>query len=557
LEIARDTNSIVITDPIVVVQENSDKKSFLMLLPIYENGRGENLEERRENIQGFVVAALRAPNLFSDIVLSRSLTDITGLMVSDVTEGSSLLLPYINSLGSTSDLTKEKAPIVQTSRISFGTRTWQIDFKSDKKPEIGGVALIAPYVLFGLGIIISSLFALIVINSSRTRERAEELARDLTKDLEKFKLAVDNSSDHIVITDPEGVVLYANSSVERITGFKNEEVVGKKAGGKELWGGNMDKEIYQKLWHKIKVEKKSFSGEFTNHRKNGEEYVADANVSPVLDQNGEVTFFVGIERDITRVKELERMKDEFVSVASHELRTPMTAIKGFTSMILEGDYGKPPEKMVEPLTDIVTSTERLINLVNDMLNLSRITAGRLKFNVENFKAIDIAKETVKLLSPVAEKKGLKVILGEFSDTEIFGDKDKLSQVLNNLIGNSIKFTDKGEIKLTAKEDGDFLKIFVTDTGIGIAKKDEERLFQKFEQVSSAQTGKPQGTGLGLYISKQIAGKLGGDIWIESTEIGKGSTFGYSVLLAKSPEVNKIKTAIEKEAKINPDQKEMS
>jgi len=226
-------------------------------------------------------------------------------------------------------------------------------------------------------------------------------------------------------------------------------------------------------------------------------------------------------------------------------------------MILEGDYGKPPDKMVEPLTDIFSSTGRLINLVNDMLNLSRITAGRLKFKVENFKTLEVVKDTVKLLSPVAEKKGLKLILGEFTDPEIFGDKDKLSQVLNNLIGNSIKFTDKGEIKLTAKEDGDFLKIFVADSGIGIAQKDKERLFQKFEQVSSAQTGKPQGTGLGLYISKQIANKLGGDIWIESTEIGKGSVFGYSLLLAKSPEVEKVKTVIEKEAKNNPDQKEMS
>lgn len=557
LELARDADMAVVTGPITLVQETSDEKSFLILLPVYENVSSGDLADRRKSVQGFVAAALRAPDLISDIVVSRPLTYLTGLSVTDVTEEPTALLPYIDVFGSVTNISHIDAPIVQSSRINFGARTWQIDFKSDIKPEVEGFNLIAPYVLLGLGFVISLLFALVLINSIKIRERAEGLARELTRDLTKFKLAVDNSSDHIVITDVDGTIIYANESVERITGFKLNEVVGKKAGSKDLWGGEMDKETYKKFWHRIKVEKKSFSGEFFNHKKSGEKYIAEANVSPVLDQNGEVIFFVGIERDVTRVKELDKMKDEFVSVASHELRTPMTAIKGFTSMILEGDYGKPPSKMIEPLTNIITSSERLINLVNDLLNLSRITAGRLKFNLENFKVLDVINSTLKMLVPIAEKKGLKLTLEGSTDYEVFSDKDKLSQVLNNLIGNSIKFTDNGEIKLTLKEEDGLLKVFISDTGIGISEKDIDRVFQKFEQVTTAQTGKPQGTGLGLYISKQIANKLGGDIWVESSEVGKGSVFGFSMLLTKNPNVKKIINLITKESETHPDQKEMS
>jgi PAS domain S-box-containing protein len=557
IELARDTGLTAITEPIMFIQEKGGEKGFLMLLPVYKNDKVDSLEGRRDDIQGFILAAVGASDLFSQIVLSIPLTSLSGLSVTDVTDNSAVLLPYIDVLGRSTNDTGENIPTVQTSRISIGSRTWRINFRSDTKPQIDNLGLITPYALSILGFVISLLIALVLLNSARLKSKAEKLAKDLTKDLEKFKLAVENSSDHIVITDAEGNIVYANKSVERITGFLISEVMGKKAGSKSLWGGQMDSEVYKKFWHQIKVEKKSFSGEFNNHRKNGEQYVVEANISPILDQNNEVIFFVGIERDITKAKEIDKMKDEFVSVASHELRTPMTAIKGLVSMILEGDYGEVGNKLLQPLGDIALSTNRLIHLVNDMLNLSRIESGRLKFTLKEFDPTVLIGGVVESLNPIAKQKGIILKVGTVSKAKILGDEDKISQVLNNLIGNSLKFTDKGSIVVDTETNENFLKIFVKDTGVGIVKEDVEKIFGKFEQISSIQKGRPQGTGLGLYISKQIANKLGGDVWLEKSELGKGSVFGFSLPLMQSKIAEKIKAEIAKEEKNNPNQKEMS
>ncbi len=137
------------------------------------------------------------------------------------------------------------------------------------------------------------------------------------------------------------------------------------------------------------------------------------------------------------------------------------------------------------------------------------------------------------------------------------DQDKIAQVLNNLIGNALKFTDKGKIMVETRVKDEQYQILVEDTGVGIGKKDLARIFGKFEQVTTVQAGKPAGTGLGLYISQQIARKMGGDVWIEKTVEGKGSTFGYSLIIAGSNKAKEVQKMIGQEAKLHPDQKELS
>ncbi len=251
---------------------------------------------------------------------------------------------------------------------------------------------------------------------------------------------------------------------------------------------------------------------------------------------------------------LEKLKDEFVSLASHELRTPMTAIKGFISMIQEGDFGKLSKEMEEPINDIGASTDRLIHLVNDMLNVSRIEAGRLKFTLVETDLDAIIAEVISTLQPIAISK--KIILDYKKQKEILvqADVDKVKQVLNNLVGNSLKFTDQGGIIITTEQEGDRIKIFIADTGMGITPDNQKKLFGKFQQISSQQKGKPIGTGLGLYLSKELVQKMGGDIWIEKSEIGKGSIFAFSLPIAKSPLANNVKIEIEKESQAHPDQK---
>lgn len=389
------------------------------------------------------------------------------------------------------------------------------------------------------------------------KNKQQELAKAklkedvLIKELEKFKLAVDNVSDNIIITDSEGIVIYANKAVEKVTGYKPEEAVGKKSG--TLWKTPMPVEYYQNLWDTIKKQKKVFISEIQNKRKNGEIYTAKISISPILNKAGHVKFFVGIERDITREKEIEKSKTEFVAIASHALRTPLTAIAGLVSMIQDGEYGEINKNLKQPLEDVQTSSERLILLVNDLLNFSRIQTGKMEYKLADFSIADIITQTVHLLHPIVEQNNLQLNITQLEPVIVQGDSDKVKEILNNLIGNASKFTDKGSITVSTKVVGDLVEIQISDTGIGVKKQDQEKLFGLFQQLESSE-GRSTGTGLGLHISKQMARKMGGDVRLESSEVGKGSNFVFSIPKSNSEIAKKVKEMIKKEFKNSPYQK---
>lgn len=256
-----------------------------------------------------------------------------------------------------------------------------------------------------------------------------------------------------------------------------------------------------------------------------------------------------------RLKEVDRLKDEFVSIASHELRTPLSAIDGIVSMIRDGEYGPINKELKQPLEDVNTSSERLINLVNDLLNLSRIAAGRMKYTLSDFLIADVITQTLQLLEPVAKQKNLLLTATDLEKSNVQGDIDKVKEILNNLIGNSLKFTDKGSITVCAKAVDGKVEVQVSDTGIGIAKEDQVKLFGQFQQLESGR-GRPAGTGLGLHISREMVGKMGGDLWIEKSEKGIGSTFAFSIPKSQSELAKKVRKEIEVEAKAkaNPNQR---
>ncbi len=229
------------------------------------------------------------------------------------------------------------------------------------------------------------------------------------------------------------------------------------------------------------------------------------------------------------LKELDRLKDEFVSLASHELRTPMTAIRGSLSTILDGYAGDVSPQTREFLTAAYNENDRLIRLVNNLLNISRIEAGRFKFEHNVFNYPKMMQEVVGNLQMAGKEKKLYVTYTSTITTlQLVSDEDKIREVLINIIGNAIKFTHQGGITIADRIEGKLLYVSVTDTGSGITKEDQDLLFKKFSQVGrdtyAKQTG---GTGLGLYISKQIIEGLGGSIWLES-QLGHGSTFHFTL-----------------------------
>ncbi|MFA6081022.1 MAG: ATP-binding protein [Patescibacteria group bacterium] len=368
-----------------------------------------------------------------------------------------------------------------------------------------------------------------------------------------FKMAVDNAFNHIIITDAEGKIIYANKAVKKITHYDPKEILGKTPA---VWGNQMPVEFYKKLWKTIKIKKKPFTGEVTNRRKNDGQYIAHAVISPIL-KHGKLVGFVGTEEDITKQKQIDKMKSDFISIASHELRTPLTAIKGFISMIFDGDYGKLNENIAVPLKDIQLAANRLIELVNNLLNVSRIEAGRMKFTLTDFDISPLVKEITELFQPISKQRNIQILSEGKTKYQVFADKEKVREIFNNLIGNALKFVDHGKITISMKKinsQKDLIFIYVKDTGIGIDPSDQHKLFNKFEQVSSQQFGRPQGSGLGLYISKLIAKKMSGDLWLENSEVKKGSTFAFSIPLSGTMRSIKSKLQIKSEADQHPDQK---
>ncbi|MDD5221395.1 MAG: ATP-binding protein [Candidatus Pacebacteria bacterium] len=228
------------------------------------------------------------------------------------------------------------------------------------------------------------------------------------------------------------------------------------------------------------------------------------------------------------LKKLDKAKSEFVSIASHQLRTPLTAIKGYMSMALEGVYGKFDDRFTNILKNVYGSNEELINLVNDLLNLSRIEAGKIKLELEKVDLQELIGQMINKLKISADQKGLTVIQEPMKLPLITMDRDKMRQVLLNLIDNAIKYTQQGKITISAKKKNKEVIIEIKDTGMGLSQEEMGSLFTSFRRGENGPKFHTEGSGLGLYIAKKFIDMHKGRIWAESEGKEKGSSFFISL-----------------------------
>jgi signal transduction histidine kinase len=230
-------------------------------------------------------------------------------------------------------------------------------------------------------------------------------------------------------------------------------------------------------------------------------------------------------------------KSQFLANMSHELRTPLNAILGYTELMADGAYGEPSEKMLGILKRLEANGKHLLGLINDVLDLSKIEAGQLELELSEYCVQDIAQTVRSTLEPLAADKKLAFKLELARELPPgHGDGRRLTQVLINLVGNAIKFTDAGEIAIKAEANNGSFHVSVRDTGPGISAADQAKLFQEFQQADNAITRKKGGTGLGLAISKRIIEMHGGRIWVES-QPGQGSTFTFTLPVVVEQQVN--------------------
>jgi PAS domain S-box-containing protein len=369
----------------------------------------------------------------------------------------------------------------------------------------------------------------------------EDLTVEKTKaensayDLRKFKLALDNTSDHVTITDVEGIVVYANAAVEKITGYAPEDALGKKAGA--LWKLPMPIEFYQNLWNTIKNQKKTFLGEIQNRNKNGHVYSASINISPVLDEDGDILFFVGIERDITKEKEVDEAKGEFIALASHQMRTPITIINWYTEMLLSGDAGVLNPKQIDYFNQVHAASQRMNAIIKSFLHILSLETGTLQVNPIPVDLVATLRAILGELKFNIEKKRLRIVEHyQESLPALKVDAEVVQVVLENIVSNAVKYSpENGEISVSATRAsaGDViagktiasnsLVIGVSDGGIGIAANDVDKIFSKFFRSESAKKWDPNGNGLGLYMTNKMVEIIGGLVWFTSQE-GKGTQF---------------------------------
>jgi signal transduction histidine kinase len=299
-------------------------------------------------------------------------------------------------------------------------------------------------------------------------------------------------------------------------------------GVERISGGDMNSRLDLKTGDEIEVLAEEFNRMTENLR---EAY------SGLEKKVGERTHELGLANE--RLKELDRMKSDFVSHVSHELRTPLTAIKGSVDLVLREVLGPLNERQTHHLRRLRSNTQHLTGLINDLLDLSKIESGKIELNSARVSLGGLLHEVVEALRPIAAEKPIELALTTPEpSTLVWADRDKITQVLTNLIGNAIKFTPpRGRVMISAvSNDADWVRVSVSDTGPGIPTDEHERVFDKFYQVAQIGGSKPKGTGLGLAISKTLVELHGGKIWVES-EPGRGSTFYFTLPAALSGEAN--------------------
>lgn len=243
------------------------------------------------------------------------------------------------------------------------------------------------------------------------------------------------------------------------------------------------------------------------------------------------------ELKAAKLEEIDRMKDDFISMASHELKSPLTAIKGYAELLNEGikeeDYEKKKEH-IRYVNNIRISVARLRDLVEDILDVSRLEQNRLPIDLENIDIAEIVRGVSDEMSISADEKKLELVNMIDGSLEVVADRDRTKQILVNLVSNAIKYTPSGKIEIKRKEDAGFVYVTVADTGLGMSAESMKNLFSKFYRIRTDKTSAISGTGLGLWISKEIAVKMGGDLSVESIE-GVGSHF---TLKLKKPMIKK-------------------
>jgi PAS domain S-box-containing protein len=464
------------------------------------------------------------------------------------------------------DIDQRGVPVIGVVRAVSGT-DWFLLVKEDRAKYRADVIQESIWVgLAGLLTLIGWMIGKRLKHKQRELAYAqrEHAALQATQhELRKLSLAVEQSPDNVIITGVDARIEFVNDAFLHTTGYRREEVSGENP--RILNSGKTPRATYAELWSAL-ARGRPWKGEFHNKRKDGSEYVVFTNVAPLRQADGRISHYVAVQEDITEKKrtgeELDRHRDHleelvanrtaeltearlraeaasqaksaFLANMSHEIRTPMNAIIGLTHMLRR--RASTPEQ-TGWLARIDGAGQHLLGIINDILDMAKIEAGRLQLAEDNFALSAVLDHVRSLIQEGARAKGIEIVVdGDSVPLWLSGDATRLRQALLNYAGNAVKFTEQGTIWLRAallaeNADGVMVRFEVQDTGIGIAPEALSRIFIAFEQADTSTTRNHGGTGLGLAIARRLAQMMGGDAGVEST-LGRGSTFWFTARLQR-------------------------
>ena len=365
--------------------------------------------------------------------------------------------------------------------------------------------------------------------------RIQILVTTVERQRKVTELVLDSAGDGIVGLDREGFVLFANLSARRMLRCRESDLIGHRfhdLAHHERADGSPFPWQECPIHASITGDTGSFLGGERYLRRDGTSFPVEIVMSPLV-IDGTVMGAVQSFRDVSEREEVEAIKRQFVSVVSHELRTPLTSIKGSLQMLDSGMVGPLTADQQELVSMAVSNSERLGNLVNDILDIERLDSGRMTLSPVLVPATDIAVQAVTGITGAATAAGIRLETDlDPGDTTVSADPDRIVQVLTNLLGNAIKFSERGAIvRLVVHRVDDDVTLSVIDTGRGIPADQLETIFERFGQVDAGDARRESGTGLGLAIAREIAQRSGGDITVSSV-LGAGSTFTVSLPAAR-------------------------
>ena len=436
-----------------------------------------------------------------------------------------------------------------TSDINVADRTWQLSVAAPETFGIGQSQQELPQLILLGGQLFSLLIIAVFVMQNRSRQQALDLADRITEDLHRERdtaVANDRKSNAILTSIGDAVfavdlhkrITVFNPAAANVSGFSEKEALGRPYEEVLKFAFEADKKPNTSFVNR------ALEGHVTsmrNHtvliRKDGKEVAVADSAAPIRNVKGDTTGVIVVFRDVSKEQALDKAKTEFVSLASHQLRTPLSAINWFSEMLLNGDAGKVNKDQHDYLQEIYDGNQRMIELVNSLLNVSRLEVGKLKNDPQPTSMSEIVNSLVGETQTSIANKHMNLMLKIQPRLPVVSaDPKLLRMVVQNLLTNAIKYTPaKGHVALIMREAthddihagklhaGSYLYLRVADDGFGIPKMQQDKIFQKLFRADNVRKLDVEGTGLGLYIVKEVAEKLDGTVWFESVE-GKGTTF---------------------------------